>query len=67
MGKKLGGSELFLASKMRKNSPTCICNFKNISGGYTPNPVKLGWNGREVGEAMGKGKGKEGRRGKLRA
>jgi hypothetical protein len=52
--------ESFLASKMRKNSPTCICNFKNISGVIHRTPVKMGermgWRGRGRGRKV---KGRE--------
>jgi hypothetical protein len=53
---------------MRKNSSTCIYNFKNISGVIPRIPVKMGEGWDEAGDGEGGEEWKgEGGRGKLRA
>lgn len=54
---------LNFVAKMRSNSPTCICYFKNFSWDYTRNPVKKGRGKRtragEEKEEDGAGKGEK--------
>jgi hypothetical protein len=52
----------FLVSKMRRNSPTCVCNFKKIPGLYPGASLKWGKGdmGREAGEGRGRGRRERG-------